>query len=150
MHAHACHAASQRPSSCLNLPGPSPGAARPAGCGAEARFDYAARFGVAVPILSFTAAWNPAGGEQHDAPSVELTCVQTTAIQQYSLDPALCYDGGGAWRARPGGGRLARWQGQAGLSAAAVARAAAARAQGTRHGQKPVRILFAKLQRESS
>lgn len=46
---------------------------------------------MAVPILSFTALWNPAGGEQGDSPLVELNCVQTTAVQQYSLDPALCY-----------------------------------------------------------
>lgn len=69
------------------------------GEGAALRFDYIARFGVAVPILSFTAAWSPTpaagdgGGEQQDAPHVELHCVQTTAIQQYSLDPQLCYDG---------------------------------------------------------
>ena len=59
-----------------------------AGEGADLRFDYVARFGVAVPILSFATLWNPSGGEgnQH----VELNCVQTTAVQQYSLDPALC------------------------------------------------------------
>lgn len=70
-----------------------------------------ARFGVAVPILSFTALWSPgAGGDDGtvgggEAPAVELHCVQTTAIQQYSLDPALCSEGGaggagsaqGAW-----------------------------------------------------
>lgn len=82
-----------------SLPRPSPLAVAAAGSGADARFDYAARFGVAVPILSFTAAWNPSAGEQHDTPMVELTCVQTTAIQQYTIDPALCYDGGGAWLA---------------------------------------------------
>jgi len=74
-------------------------AAPPAtGAGADLRFDYVARFGVAVPILSFTALWNPAGGEQHDTPAVELHCVQTTAVQQYSLDPRLCYAGdSGEW-----------------------------------------------------
>lgn len=75
-----------------------------AGMGAATAFDYVARFGVAVPILSFTAAWNSSGGFADGGgggdeggegePAVELNCVQTTAIQQYSLDPALCYDAG--------------------------------------------------------
>jgi hypothetical protein len=73
-----------------------PTPARAAGAGAGLRFDYAARFGVALPILSFAAHWNPVGGEQGDTPLVELTCVQTSAIQQYSLDPRLCYDVAGA------------------------------------------------------
>ena len=38
------------------------------------------------------ATWNDAGGtdEGGDAPSVDLWCVQTTAIQQYTLDPEAC------------------------------------------------------------
>lgn len=71
-----------------------------AGAGADTAIDYVARFGVAVPILSFTAAWSEDGGAGGGADgadagegggaAVELTCVQTTAIQQYSLDPARC------------------------------------------------------------
>lgn len=71
-----------------------------AGTGDQLAFDYVARFGVAVPILSFTALWSPgsADGEANgsEAPTVELHCVQTTAIQQYSLDPALCSEGSSA------------------------------------------------------
>lgn len=70
------------------------------GSGDQLAFDYVARFGVAVPILSFTALWSPgaADGEASggEAPVVELHCVQTTAIQQYSLDPALCSEGSSA------------------------------------------------------
>ena len=84
--AYLCHLTASLP--------PTP--ARPAGAGACLRFDYAARFGVALPILSFAAHWNPVGDEQGDTPLVELTCVQTSAIQQYSLDPRLCYDDAGA------------------------------------------------------
>lgn len=78
-----------------------------AGAGAQCRFDYIARFGVAVPVLNFTALWAPAGQEDGSgsgggeeggaAGAVELFCVQTTAVQLYKLDPELC---------RPGGCRL--------------------------------------------
>ena len=64
------------------------------GAGPDLAFDYVARFGVAVPILSFTALWSPEAGDAGEAPVVELNCVQTTAIQQYSLDPALCCEAG--------------------------------------------------------
>ena len=51
------------------------------------RFDYLARFKIGLSILNFTALWNPDAGEEG---AVELNCVQTEAIQQYFLDPALC------------------------------------------------------------
>lgn len=100
-----CQAASCWHSVCaqFGLPAPS---TRPAhlplgaGTGDQLAFDYVARFGVAVPILSFTALWNPGAAESEagggESPAVELHCVQTTAIQQYSLDPALCSEGSSA------------------------------------------------------
>ena len=65
----------------------------PAGSGRATRFDYVARFVVAVPILSFQALWTP---EAEPPGMVELSCVQTTAIQQYSLDPGACCPPAGA------------------------------------------------------
>lgn len=74
-------------------PGPLPILPTSPGEGAAMRFDHAAQFGVAVPILSFTALWAP----DAEPPAVELNCVQTTAVQQYSLDPEACRpaEGGG-------------------------------------------------------
>jgi hypothetical protein len=60
-----------------------------AGHGHALHFDYVARFHVGLPVISFTAFWNPTAG---DDGMVELNCVQTEAIQQYMLDPALCYE----------------------------------------------------------
>jgi hypothetical protein len=70
------------------------------GRGAQCRVDYIARFGVAVPVLNFTACWTPGegagggagGGEEGDV--VQLFCVQTTAVQMYRLDPQHCRAGG--------------------------------------------------------
>lgn len=55
--------------------------------GHAVRFDYLARFRVGLPILNFTAIWNPDQGEEG---AVEIDCVQTEAVQQYFLDPRLC------------------------------------------------------------
>lgn len=60
--------------------------AAPAGS-AGVRFDYLARFKVGLPVLNFSAMWNPDEGVEG---AVELNCVQTEAIQQYFLDPGLC------------------------------------------------------------
>lgn len=54
----------------------------------EIVFDYLARFKVGLPVLNFTALWNPDASDEDGA--VELNCVQTEAVQQYFLDPALC------------------------------------------------------------
>jgi hypothetical protein len=59
------------------------------GEGAGAAFDYLARFRVGLPILNFFAAWDPDAREEG---AVEVNCVQTEAVQQYFLDPALCWD----------------------------------------------------------
>lgn len=50
------------------------------------RFDYLAKFSVGYPILSVTAARSPRNGNE----VVQLFCVQTQAIQQYSLHPQMC------------------------------------------------------------
>lgn len=55
--------------------------------GHAVRFDYLARFKVGLPILNFTAVWNPDRGEEG---AVEIDCIQTEAVQQYFLDPTLC------------------------------------------------------------
>ncbi|KAK3200159.1 hypothetical protein Dsin_023574 [Dipteronia sinensis] len=52
---------------------------------ASTRMDYIAEFKVTLPILSFTGTTNPPG--EHSA---KLYCVQTLAIQQYSLDLCQC------------------------------------------------------------
>ncbi|KAL5737244.1 hypothetical protein ACOSP7_030005 [Xanthoceras sorbifolium] len=52
---------------------------------ASTRMDYIAEFKVTMPILSFTGTTNPPG--EH---TVKLYCVQTLAIQQYSLDLCQC------------------------------------------------------------
>jgi hypothetical protein len=53
---------------------------------ASVAFDYLASFTVAQPILSCTAVLEPAGGR----PAVQLYCIQTEAIQQYTVDPEAC------------------------------------------------------------
>ncbi|KAK2639997.1 hypothetical protein Ddye_027792 [Dipteronia dyeriana] len=52
---------------------------------ASTRMDYVAEFKVTLPILSFTGTTNPPS--EHSA---KLYCVQTLAIQQYSLDLCQC------------------------------------------------------------
>jgi enhancer of mRNA-decapping protein 4 len=55
------------------------------------RFDYLARFSVSYPILSLTASDVLAGEEDGDASgAIQLFCVQTDAIQRYSLHPSTC------------------------------------------------------------
>ena len=58
------------------------------GCGKDSglRFDYLAKFSVGYPILSVTAARTARNGNE----AVQLFCVQTQAIQQYSLHPQMC------------------------------------------------------------
>lgn len=71
-----------------------------AGAGAQTRVDYIASFKVAVPVINFTTLWKPGGegGDGGEAGAVDLFCVQTTAVQQYSLNPELCRPGGCLWR----------------------------------------------------
>ena len=52
------------------------------------RWDYAAEFAVTMPILSLTGAW--ARGAGGAGGNLQLFCVQTQAIQQYSLDAERC------------------------------------------------------------
>lgn len=50
------------------------------------RFDYLADFSVSQAIMSFTVQYNPS-----DNPAaLHLYCTQPTAIQNYTLNPALC------------------------------------------------------------
>eukprot|EP00873_Tetraselmis_striata_P020354 jgi/Tetstr1/440618/TSEL_028928.t1 len=53
------------------------------------RFSYIARFSVTMPILSMTGTWNSplADGPQE---TIQLYCVQTQAVQQYTLRPEMC------------------------------------------------------------
>lgn len=54
------------------------------------RFDYLADFSVSQPIMSFTVHYNPS-----DNPAaLHLYCIQPTAIQSYTLNPALCCPSG--------------------------------------------------------
>ncbi|KAH7285370.1 hypothetical protein KP509_33G025800 [Ceratopteris richardii] len=54
---------------------------------ADTRLDYLTEFSVMLPILSFTAtSENIANGDRF----LQVYCVQTQAIQQYSLDLAQC------------------------------------------------------------
>ncbi len=50
------------------------------------RFDYLAKFGVGVPMLSLTAAPPPDNGQD----AVQLFCVQKQGISQCSLHPQMC------------------------------------------------------------
>ena len=52
-------------------------------------FDYAAQFALAQPTLSVTTTAGAAVGEDGE-PRVVLYCVRPDAIQQCTLDPALC------------------------------------------------------------
>ncbi|XP_010534815.2 PREDICTED: enhancer of mRNA-decapping protein 4-like isoform X1 [Tarenaya hassleriana] len=54
-------------------------------CPVETRMDYLAEFTVTMPILSFTGTDDPP--EEH---IVKVYCVQTQAIQQYTLDLCQC------------------------------------------------------------
>lgn len=51
------------------------------------RFDYLARFSVSYPILSVTALQTVPGSS---AEPIQLYCVQTEAIQQYTVHPSMC------------------------------------------------------------
>lgn len=53
-------------------------------------FDYFARFRVSMPVLNFFAMWNPDAEQVGDEGAIELNCVQTEAVQQYFVDPAMC------------------------------------------------------------
>ncbi|KAG2273145.1 hypothetical protein Bca4012_085950 [Brassica carinata] len=52
---------------------------------ADTRMDYLSEFTVTMPILSFVGANDPP-----EEPIVKVYCVQTQAIQQYTLDLCLC------------------------------------------------------------
>ncbi|XP_010552336.1 PREDICTED: enhancer of mRNA-decapping protein 4-like isoform X2 [Tarenaya hassleriana] len=54
-------------------------------CPVETRMDYLAEFTVTMPILSFTGTNDPP-----DEHIVKVYCVQTQAIQQYTLDLCQC------------------------------------------------------------
>ena len=58
-------------------------------------FDYFARFKVGVSVMNFCAHWDPDRADM-DNGAVELTCIQADAVQQYVIDPALCWDESGA------------------------------------------------------
>ena len=51
------------------------------------RMDYLAEFSVTMPILSITATGH---NTSYDDGILHFYCVQTQAIQQYSLDLSLC------------------------------------------------------------
>ena len=50
------------------------------------RFDYLADFSVSQPIMSFTMQYDSA----ENPPALHLYCTQPMAIQNYTLNPALC------------------------------------------------------------
>ncbi|CAH8384874.1 unnamed protein product [Eruca vesicaria subsp. sativa] len=54
-------------------------------CPADTRMDYLSEFTVTMPILSFIGTNDPP-----EEPIVKVYCVQTQAIQQYTLDLCLC------------------------------------------------------------
>ena len=54
------------------------------------RFDYLADFSVSQPIMSFTVQFDPAD----NPPALHLYCTQPQAIQNYTLNPALCRPSG--------------------------------------------------------
>lgn len=54
------------------------------------RFDYLADFSVSQPIMSFTIQFDRTG----DPPALHLYCTQPMAIQNYTLNPALCRPSG--------------------------------------------------------
>jgi len=56
---------------------------------APVTFDYLARFRVGMPVLNFTAVWNP---DLEEEGTVELNCIQTEAVQQYFLNPETFFD----------------------------------------------------------
>jgi hypothetical protein len=58
----------------------------------DAIIDYFARFKVGMPVINFSAHWDPDRAEAFEDGAVELTCVQADAVQQYLIDPALCSD----------------------------------------------------------
>eukprot|EP00245_Coleochaete_scutata_P002710 TRINITY_DN1372_c0_g2_i1.p1 TRINITY_DN1372_c0_g2~~TRINITY_DN1372_c0_g2_i1.p1 ORF type:complete len:729 (+),score=123.93 TRINITY_DN1372_c0_g2_i1:189-2375(+) len=55
----------------------------------SARMDYLAEFSVTMPILSFTASGDTVIRDTSEG-TVQIFCVQTRAIQQYSLDLSQC------------------------------------------------------------
>lgn len=56
------------------------------GSDASLRFDYLADFSVSQPIMSFTMQYDSA----ESPPALHLYCTQPMAIQNYTLNPALC------------------------------------------------------------
>ena len=54
------------------------------------RFDYLADFSVSQPIMSFTIQFDQAD----NPPALHLYCTQPMAIQNYTLNPALCRPSG--------------------------------------------------------
>ncbi|CAH2053837.1 unnamed protein product [Thlaspi arvense] len=54
-------------------------------CPVDTRMDYLSEFTVTMPILSFIGTNDPP-----EEPIVKVYCVQTQAIQQYTLDLCLC------------------------------------------------------------
>ncbi|CAH2053838.1 unnamed protein product [Thlaspi arvense] len=54
-------------------------------CPVDTRMDYLSEFAVTMPILSFIGTNDPP-----EEPIVKVYCVQTLAIQQYTLDLCLC------------------------------------------------------------
>ena len=54
------------------------------------RFDYLADFSVSQPIMSFSIQYDPSD----NPPALHLYCTQPMAIQNYTLNPALCRSSG--------------------------------------------------------
>ena len=65
-----------------------------AGDSRSVRFDYSVQFTVTQPTRSVATTQSISVQEDGDAEAViGLFCVRPDAIQQYTLDPALCYPG---------------------------------------------------------
>lgn len=59
-----------------------------------ARFDWVAHFSSTQPTLSLAATQSLVDSQDGElGVSIPLYCVRPDAIQQYTLDPALCYAG---------------------------------------------------------
>lgn len=65
-----------------------------AGDDKSARFDSVVQFTVTQPTLSVTATQSLVESEDGEfGVTIPLYCVRPDGIQQYTLDPALCYAG---------------------------------------------------------
>lgn len=60
------------------------------GSGEIRGFDYLAEFKVNLPVVSLQACTSPLPGGHDGEVLVQLYCIQTSAIQQYEIEPAIC------------------------------------------------------------